>query len=81
MDNRPGRLLRDVGTVPAFSVALGVLMHHYVRHPTCIRPSYLGLMKRFFDAPGGDHKRLLSFRAAKAAEKKEPEETPRLESS
>lgn len=58
---RAGERALGRAAVPAFAAALGIVMHHYVRHPETIRPSYLMLMRRFFDAPGGRHKSLLSF--------------------
>lgn len=36
-----GEKVLDRAVVPAFALALGTVMHHYVRHPETIRPSYL----------------------------------------
>lgn len=38
---RVGERALGHAAVPAFAAGLGILMHHYVRHPETIRPSYL----------------------------------------
>ena len=38
------------GEIMLFGLSLSSIMHAYLRHPHMIRPSYRGIMRRFFDA-------------------------------